>query len=90
MVYKVAVGQVFTEYFGFPCQFSFHQLLHTHHLSSGAGTIGQLVIDVPRGLSLTTPQENKKKLKINGKFMFASGKNWNSSVGTTMGYGLEG
>jgi hypothetical protein len=26
---------------GFPCQFSFHRLLHTHHLSSGAGTIGQ-------------------------------------------------
>jgi hypothetical protein len=27
---------------GFPCQSSFHQLLHNHpHLSSGAGTIGQ-------------------------------------------------
>jgi hypothetical protein len=26
----------------FPCQYSFHQLLHNHpHLSSGAGTIGQ-------------------------------------------------
>jgi hypothetical protein len=24
---KVAMGQVFSEYFGFPCQFSFHQLL---------------------------------------------------------------
>jgi hypothetical protein len=35
-------GQVFSEYFGFPCQSSFHQLLHNHpHLSSGAGTIGQ-------------------------------------------------
>jgi hypothetical protein len=38
---KVALGQVFFEYFGFPCQFSFHRLLHTHHLSSGAGTIDQ-------------------------------------------------
>jgi hypothetical protein len=39
---KVALGQVFSEYFGFPCQSSFHQLLHNHpHLSSGAGTIGQ-------------------------------------------------
>jgi hypothetical protein len=47
-------GQVFSEYFGFPCQFAFHRLLHTHHLSSGAGTIGQLVAAVPRGLSLTS------------------------------------
>jgi hypothetical protein len=39
---KVALGQVFSEYFGFPCQSSFHQFLHNHHhLSSGAGTIGQ-------------------------------------------------
>jgi hypothetical protein len=39
---KVALGQVFSEYFGFPCQSSFHKLLHNHpHLSSGAGTIGQ-------------------------------------------------
>jgi hypothetical protein len=53
---KVALGQVFSEYFGFPCQFSFHRLLHTHHLSSGAGTIGQLVADVPSGLSLTPLQ----------------------------------
>jgi hypothetical protein len=42
MVDKVALGQVFSEYFGFPCQSSFHQFLHNHHhLSSGAGTIGQ-------------------------------------------------
>jgi hypothetical protein len=30
-------GQVFSEYFGSSCQFSFHRLLHTHHPSSGAG-----------------------------------------------------
>jgi hypothetical protein len=42
VVDKVALGQVFSEYFGFPCQSSFHQLLHNHpHLSSGPGTIGQ-------------------------------------------------
>jgi hypothetical protein len=28
VVDKVALGQVFSEYFGFPCQSSFHQLLH--------------------------------------------------------------
>jgi hypothetical protein len=49
--------------FGFPSQFPFHQLLHTrHHLSSGTGTVGQVVADVPSGLSLTQPQEAKKKL----------------------------
>jgi hypothetical protein len=60
---KVAVGQVSSGYFGFPCQFSFHRLLHIHHhlLSAGAGTIGQLVADVPGGLGLTPHQETKKK-----------------------------
>jgi hypothetical protein len=59
VVDKVAVGQVFSEYFGFPCQFSFHRMVDTHHLSSGAGTTGQLVADVQSGLSLTPAQETK-------------------------------
>jgi hypothetical protein len=71
VVDKVALGQVFSEYFGFPFQFSFHRLLHIHHLSFGAGTIGQLVADVPSGLSLTQPQEKgnvrrRKPLPSNG------------------------
>jgi hypothetical protein len=65
VVDKVAVGQIFSEYFGYPYHFSFHRLLHTHHLSSGAGTIGQLVAGVPSGLSLTPPQETKLKTKKN-------------------------
>jgi hypothetical protein len=64
VVDKVAMRQVFSEYFGFPCQSSYHRLLHTHHISSGAGTIGQLVADVPSALSLTPPQETKRKLKL--------------------------
>jgi hypothetical protein len=60
VVDEVQLGQVFTEYFGFLCQFSFHRLLHIH-LSSGAGTIGQLVADVPSGLSLTHPKKLKKE-----------------------------
>jgi hypothetical protein len=60
VVYKVALEQLFSEYFGFPCQFSFYRLLHTH-LSSGAGRVGQLVADVPSGLSLTPPKEAMKK-----------------------------
>jgi hypothetical protein len=62
VVDKVALGQVFSEYIGFPCQFLFHQMLYIHHhLLSGAGTIGHLVADVPSGLSLTPPQEKKEK-----------------------------
>jgi hypothetical protein len=43
----------------FPLPFSFHRLFLTHHLSSGAGTIGQLVADVSSGHSLTPSQEKK-------------------------------
>jgi hypothetical protein len=57
MVDKVVMGQVFSEYFGFPFQFSFHGLLHTHHLSSGAGTIGQIMADVAGGFSLAHPKK---------------------------------
>jgi hypothetical protein len=38
VVDKAALGQVFSEYCGFPCQ-SFHQYLH-HHNYPGAGAIG--------------------------------------------------
>jgi hypothetical protein len=42
VVDKVAMAQVFSEYFGFPYQSLFHQFLHNHpHLSSGVGTIDQ-------------------------------------------------
>jgi hypothetical protein len=58
VVDKVELEQVFSEYFGFPRQLSFYRLLQNHHrLSSGAGTVGQLVVDVPNGLSLTPPRE---------------------------------
>jgi hypothetical protein len=59
---KVTLGQVFSEYIGFSYQFSFHLLLHSHHLSSGAAIIHQLVVDVPSGLSRTPLQENLKKI----------------------------
>jgi hypothetical protein len=39
---KVALGQVFSEFFGFPCNRRSLQLLHNHpHISSGECTIGQ-------------------------------------------------
>jgi hypothetical protein len=31
VVDKAALGQVFSEYFGFPCQSSFHQFIHHHN-----------------------------------------------------------
>jgi hypothetical protein len=39
VVDNVALGQVFSEYFGFPCQSLFHQILHHHNHQ--VGTIGQ-------------------------------------------------
>jgi hypothetical protein len=42
VVDKLTLGQVFSKYFGFPCQSLFHQFIHNHHhLSSEAGTINQ-------------------------------------------------
>jgi hypothetical protein len=60
VVDKVALGQVFSKYFDFPCH-SFHQPPHTlHHPSSGAGTLGQMVADVPSGLTHLTPAQEEK------------------------------
>jgi hypothetical protein len=51
---KMTLGQASSEYFGCTCQFLFHRRLHIHHhLSSRTDTIGQLVDDLPSGLSLT-------------------------------------
>jgi hypothetical protein len=64
VVDKVALARVFSEYFGFPCQSSFHQILH-HHNHSGQATIGQSVAAVPSGPSWTTPPTKRiKKKKI--------------------------
>jgi hypothetical protein len=40
---------------------TYHHHYHRHHPSSRAGTIGQIVTDLPSGLSLTSPQETKYK-----------------------------
>jgi hypothetical protein len=73
----VVLGQIFSEYFGFSCQFSFHRLLHNHHLSSGDGTIGQLVADVPIGLHLTPLRE---KLGFSLPAVRAPRRRWASHV----------
>jgi hypothetical protein len=66
VVDQVALRQVFSEYFGFPCQFSFHYILHAHLSSpSGAGTIDPQVADVPNGLSHPTPRI-KQSIAVRG------------------------
>jgi hypothetical protein len=59
----LALGQVFSEYFGFPCQFAFHRLLHRHHhhLSFWAGTIGQTVAAYQ--VDSISPHEKKERKK---------------------------
>jgi hypothetical protein len=64
VVDKVALGQVFSEYFCFPCQMSFHRLLHTHRLSSGTGTTGENSGRRTKWtLSHSTPRREKKGKK---------------------------
>jgi hypothetical protein len=60
VVNKEAPGQVFSEYFGFPFKYLFHQPLLNHHASSGAGAIGQIMADKPSGTNFTPPKGIKK------------------------------
>jgi hypothetical protein len=64
--WQSGTGAGFLLVLGFPCKFSFHRLLHTQ-VSTGDGTIDQILADVPNGLSLTTPQKFKRKGKGKGK-----------------------
>jgi hypothetical protein len=62
-VNKVTLGQIFFEYFGFlgfPIQ-SFYRLIHTH-LSSGAGTLGQIV--TTRKEYSVSPHNKKKNSMV--------------------------
>jgi hypothetical protein len=63
VVDKVTLGQVFSKHFDFPHQFSLHQQLYVHLLSSLAGTIGPEVARVPSGLSMTPPHGRRTKLR---------------------------
>jgi hypothetical protein len=65
VVDEVALGQVSSEYFGFPCQISFHQLLPIHyHTSSEEGSTGQTVAEVPTGHNLTLLQEKEANIHL--------------------------
>jgi hypothetical protein len=56
---QIGSGVGFPEYFSFPCQSSFHLILH-HHNHPGQATIGQSVATVPSEPSWT-PHLNKRK-----------------------------
>jgi hypothetical protein len=43
VVDKVALGQVFSEYFGFPCQSSFHQIPPTKEITERKGKIAPVL-----------------------------------------------
>jgi hypothetical protein len=63
VVDKMASGQVFSEYFGFPCHPHFIPPTYPSSPSPGTGTIGQYMAAVPRGLPyrLHFPLTNLKK-----------------------------
>jgi hypothetical protein len=62
-----ALGQVFSDYFGFPCQFSIHRLptliiiiIIIIIINHQFGTIGQIMADVPSELIVTPPPRYQK------------------------------
>jgi hypothetical protein len=72
VVKKVSLGQIFSKYFDFPCQFPLHRLLHINNLSSGAGTEDQIVADIPSELNLPLPHESKIKKNDTTLYSFLS------------------
>jgi hypothetical protein len=61
VVDKVAPGQVFSEYFGFPCH-SLHQIIHPHNHPVQVQQAKIKMADVPSGPSLdSTPTTQIKK-----------------------------
>jgi hypothetical protein len=59
VVAKVSFGEFSPSTSGFPCQFSFHRLLHASSIIWGWYK-GEIVDDLPSGFSVTQPQELKK------------------------------
>jgi hypothetical protein len=64
VVDKMALGQVFSEYFGFPCQSSFHQLLHNHLIYHLGLYSRPEVAAVPGDVSPTPWKKKKLRVKL--------------------------
>jgi hypothetical protein len=56
VVHKAELGQIFSEYLGFPCH-SFHRLLHSSPSIIRGWYIRQVVAELPSRLNLTPPEE---------------------------------
>jgi hypothetical protein len=62
---EVALGHVFSKYFGFPCQFAFHRLLHKSSSSVIWSWYNRPVVAaIPSGLSLTTWERRNNRLEF--------------------------
>jgi hypothetical protein len=84
LVDKVALWQVSS-----PCQFSFHEILHTH-LSFGAGIIQQLVADVTSGLSLMlTKIKQKENCQLCHVTLNVLAPNFPATCHATIGYHIN-
>jgi hypothetical protein len=59
---KVALGQVFSEYFGFPSQSLFHLFLHNHHHLSSAQIKKRSHAGQRQGCSCLISTNNRKKM----------------------------
>jgi hypothetical protein len=76
VVDKVALGQVLSEYFGFPCQSSFHQLLQKLSSSIIWGLYNRPeVAAVPSGLSPTPLIIMEETNSLETRFKCAVGDN---------------
>jgi hypothetical protein len=64
VVEKMAPGQVFSEYFGFPCQPHFIPPTSPSSQSTGTGIIGQYMATVRRGPSMDSTSHNSNKKKV--------------------------
>jgi hypothetical protein len=96
VVHKMALGHVFSEYFGFPCQFAFHRLIHNHHhhRSSGADIIGQTVDAIPSAFSHTPWRINGPNCGVRAKLHLMQKlrlhiRSRDSAVGIATGYGVD-
>jgi hypothetical protein len=60
LVGKVALGQVFSKYFNFPCQSSTHQFLNNHQASSGCNSQSP----TPLRIIITTTTSSQQTLQL--------------------------
>jgi hypothetical protein len=79
VVDKMASGQVFSEYFDFPCQPYFIPPTSSSPQSPGTGTIGQVLAAVPRGPSMDSISQLKKKLFKITLYTTYFHRHWSSS-----------